>query len=102
MIPTALAVLLAANAAFPIPRAESRPRVDADGFPLPPGAVARIGSSRFRHNDTVTYLLYSTDGKYLLTTTHNEQRMLVWDTANGRLVSRPGCSPRSRIGPCRS
>ena len=39
--------------------------VDADGDPLPPGVVARLGTLRWRHDSSVTALVYSPDGKIL-------------------------------------
>lgn len=63
------------------------PRVDADGFPLPPGAVARIGSTRFLHNDNVWCSQYSPDGRWLATVT-SEEFVHVWDSATGRELMR--------------
>jgi WD40 repeat protein len=60
------------------------PRTDADGDPLPPGALARLGSLRFR----VPYPLeklhasLSPDGKQLLLATDGE--LIVMDTTSGK------------------
>ncbi len=40
-------------AAQAVPNKEAEPRVDVNGDPLPPGAISRIGSSRFRHDGFV-------------------------------------------------
>jgi WD40 repeat protein len=48
-------------------RAKAGPeRVDRFGDPLPPGAVARLGSVRFRVGGEMTALRYTADGKTLL------------------------------------
>jgi WD40 repeat protein len=59
------------------------PRLDAQGDPLPAGAVARIGTSRFRPGDGGGFLTWSRDGKWLLSSGHN--RVYLWE-ASGRLV----------------
>src|SRR6516162_2752291 len=41
---------------------KERPRVDQLGDPLPPGAIARLGSDRFLHDGWVASLALSHDG----------------------------------------
>src|SRR5438477_235510 len=50
----------------PVGGGEPRPaRVDEQGDPLPPGAVARLGTLRFRDEGRVEALAYAPDGKTL-------------------------------------
>jgi WD40 repeat protein len=54
--------------------------------PRPPGAVARLGSPRFRHAGAVHSLRYSADGKRLVTDSY--RGIYVWDAASGRRLLR--------------
>jgi RNA polymerase sigma factor (sigma-70 family) len=74
------------------PRAEATPktdagpsgRQDATGEPLPAEAVSRFGTSRLRHANYIATLLFTPDGKRLISQSYGETRM--WDTATGRLL----------------
>src|SRR5262249_22178414 len=61
-------------------------RQDRLGDPLPPGAVARMGSSRLRHLTHMASLGSETspDGKILLTI--NEYGIRAWSLATGKLL----------------
>src|SRR5947208_3001167 len=59
------------------------PRVDLLGDPLPPGAVARLGSSRWQHGGSVSAVVFSPDGKALLSG-DQDGRILCWDAATGQ------------------
>jgi RNA polymerase sigma factor (sigma-70 family) len=71
-----------------LPKAEGqRPaRTDRYGDPLPPGAIARIGTVRFREGGALFTLAYSPDGKMLAsaTTGYRESVIRLWDTATGK------------------
>jgi len=55
-------------------------------FPLPPEALLRIGTPRFRHQDAVTAIAYSPDGKTIVTGSSGKM-LHFWDT-RGRELGR--------------
>jgi RNA polymerase sigma factor (sigma-70 family) len=61
--------------------------VDAQGDPLPAGALARLGTVRFRHGGPVEALSLSADGKRLATGA-DDGVIRVWDVDTGQLVRR--------------
>src|SRR5262245_7519236 len=72
LLSSVLLVLLTAYAGSAAPQ-EQQPqaekqaaRTDRHGDPLPPGAVARLGTVRWRPNAEIAALVYSADGKTLL------------------------------------
>ncbi len=50
---------------------------------LPPGAIARLGSTHFRHPSHAGYAALSPDGKLLVSVAGNDG-MRIWDVATGR------------------
>jgi len=80
-----LPVLLAAAAST---RAQApAARVDHEGLPLPDGAIARVGTGRFRHGDSGGRdLTFSPDGRMIAAV--NIRGVHVFDTADGRLLHR--------------
>jgi WD40 repeat protein len=60
-------------------------RTDRYGDPLPPGAVARLGTLRFRDVQSFEALAYSPDGRYLATATSSYGRVHFWDVATGKI-----------------
>jgi WD40 repeat protein len=69
---------------------ESAQQTDLYGDPLPVGAVARIGSLRFRTRGAVEALAFSPDGK-LIASAGNGDALRVWDASTGQLYrSLPG------------
>ncbi len=95
----ALAMLPAAlHAAAPF-----TPRTDLYGDPLPAGAVARLGTLRWRHPWHVYLVSYSPDGR-LVVTVGGEESVRVWQATTGKeLVRIPVsasnvvCSPDGKL-----
>jgi RNA polymerase sigma factor (sigma-70 family) len=65
---------------------EKAPRADLHGDALPPGAVARLGTVRFRHEDWVGPFLLSPDGQTLAATAGKS--LSLWEVPTGRLRRR--------------
>jgi RNA polymerase sigma factor (sigma-70 family) len=61
------------------------PRIDASGDPLPLGALARLGSLRFRLGNKLIGLALSPDGKTAITVGGNNQTQF-WDMPTGKLI----------------
>jgi WD40 repeat protein len=74
----------AAKAAVQSKKPEAPPtRADRHGDPLPDGAIARLGTVRWRHGFRVTALTYSLDGKKIAAAGGGAT---LWDAASGKLV----------------
>jgi RNA polymerase sigma factor (sigma-70 family) len=58
-------------------------RTDRYGDPLPDGAIARLGTVRWRHGVTVFALAYSPDGKRIVTAGVS-RALVLWDAATGK------------------
>jgi RNA polymerase sigma factor (sigma-70 family) len=57
-------------------------RTDRYGDPLPPGAVARLGSLRLYHGEQVHRVTLSGDGRWVVSTAADGNRL--WDAVTGR------------------
>jgi WD40 repeat protein len=90
LVPLLLALVpgAAAGAANPVVAAKH----DRFGDPLPPGALARLGTTRFRPGDWVRAAALSPDGKTLATASW--RAIDLWDLATGRKVRR--CAGENR------
>jgi WD40 repeat protein len=73
--------------------------VDADGVPLPPGAVARLGSTRFGHRDLIQPVAFSPDGRTLYVGTAEHEALYAWDAGTGRLRWRVTFAERKPTDP---
>jgi RNA polymerase sigma factor (sigma-70 family) len=60
---------------------------DAAGDPLPGGATARLGTTRFRHMHTVRSVAFTADGKAVITRSWDETSR-VWSLPDGRELRR--------------
>jgi WD40 repeat protein len=87
MSPTPRTALLLAAALAAGAGPANRPRLDAQGEPLPAGAVARLGTARWHHpGGDVRGLAFSPDGKSLASC--SDHLVVVWDRGSGRPVHR--------------
>jgi RNA polymerase sigma factor (sigma-70 family) len=81
--PPAATLPQAQPAAEPKPLGAPRVRTDRHGDPLPDGALARLGTVRWRHGDFVHALAYSPDGKMIVSTGVG-RALVLWDAATGK------------------
>ncbi len=72
-------------AAQPVANPGRRDRVNLQGDPLPDGAVARLGTSRFNHGIDIQAIAYTPDGKGLVSF-GRDGRVHVWESSTGRLM----------------
>jgi WD40 repeat protein len=59
------------------------PHLDGYGDPLPPHALARLGSLRFQHDDAVYSVAFSPDGSKIVTVSGN-RKLWIWDRTTGK------------------
>lgn len=76
-VPPALSPKLVAAPPFP--------RTDAFGDPLPPGALVRFGTTRFRHGGQLHAVAYSPDGKTLASGGYG--RVMLWEASSGKPIA---------------
>ncbi len=76
-----------ANAPPDTPTTEKTERTDLYGDPLPPRALVRIGTVRFRAANCIGQIAYSPDGKTLAARDVNG-KIFLFDTATGRKLRR--------------
>jgi WD40 repeat protein len=60
------------------------PQYDCHGDLLPEGAVARMGTIRFRHAEGICQIVYSADGSRMATL-GRDRTLRVWEAATGKL-----------------
>jgi WD40 repeat protein len=64
-------------------------KVDAHGDPLPPGAIARLGTVRWRHAAGASFIAFLPDGKSVLSA-GEDATVRIWDVATGKETRRFG------------
>jgi WD40 repeat protein len=79
---------IAALLTVPAPVAAQPPRVDAHGDALPPGALARLGTVRFRHDAPVQSVRFSPDGRTVLGSSADGPGARLWEAATGKPLIR--------------
>src|SRR5262245_66096694 len=79
---TLLAVAFAAH-----PAQSQPPAKDVHGDPLPPGAVARLGTLRFRHSGTILFAAFLPGGKSV-SSVSNDGVICVWEFPSGKAIRR--------------
>jgi WD40 repeat protein len=104
MVACSIAMLLAVTTVQP--REPPEPLVDSLGDPLPVGAIARLGTLRFKHSPpesdapffrrgvvnsaaTVLTAVFSPDGKRIATIAQPGQNIRVWEAASGKELHGP-------------
>jgi WD40 repeat protein len=73
-------------------------RTDRYGDPLPPGALARLGTVRLRHAEGVHSLAFTRDGKGLITAGGKKEPIRLWDVATGRMLRQFGGGGEPIVG----
>src|SRR3954471_7193777 len=68
-------------------RKEKVVRTDRYGDPLPDGAVARLGTVRWRQAGTLSCVAFSADGKILASGSRDGQ-VYLWEVATGKELRR--------------
>src|SRR5437899_6633149 len=88
-----LAVILILSSCSPAladaPESNQPVRRDLYWDPLPPGAIARMGTARFRHGYAATSVAFSPDGKTVASGELGNWVHL-WDVSTGRELTRFG------------
>jgi RNA polymerase sigma factor (sigma-70 family) len=79
----------------PVP-AEAELRRDLSGDPLPPGALARLGTLRFRAPDEINELAFAPDGKSIVVS--SRAGLFLFEAASGKRIKRLP-TPESMWGP---
>src|SRR3954452_2687503 len=79
---TALLLALGADARQGQPAAKDR-----HGDPLPPGALTRLGTVRFRHDSSIVFAAFLPDGKRVVSVS-GDGVACVWEFPSGKQIRR--------------
>jgi WD40 repeat protein len=83
------------------PGAKAPVGADVRGDPLPAGALARLGTTRWRHGSTIHYVAFGPEDKTLVTA-GQDNTVRLWDMTTGqeiRRFARPAPAPRQPGAP---
>lgn len=79
---------------------KQKPRVDALGDPLPPGAIARLGTVRLRHGGYVNWMAFSPDGKMLYSNAGGwDDELRIWAVDSGKELHHYTIGNHARLSP---
>ena len=81
LLPIVLACFHEAGGRAPAPR-----HVGPVERPLPVGAIARLGSTRLRHDSEVRAVTFSPDGRKIASV-DSDQKARIWDALTGRMLN---------------
>src|SRR6516162_674932 len=87
LLPVAISLSNAAAETNQPPPTDVKPRVDYSGDLLPAGAMARLGTVRFRQGNIIHALAVSPDGKTIASAGY-PKTIHLWDTATGQRIGR--------------
>ncbi len=77
------------------------PRTDGLGDPLPKGAIARLGTLRFKHNPAANGIIdmayFSPDGTKIVSLVLSSGSIRLWDAASGKEIPGPWTAPNQRF-----
>ncbi|MFL5339373.1 MAG: sigma-70 family RNA polymerase sigma factor [Gemmataceae bacterium] len=79
------------------PAGAGKPAANQHGDPLPPDAIARLGSSRFFYGNTLHDIVLSNDGKLVLAHGSNGNRL--WEIATGKELPLPDVVKKQPVFP---
>src|SRR5438132_6294998 len=98
MLRSPLLTFLVLALAFTADAGEGQPRAkDLYGDPLPPGAVARLGTVRWRHGALVTFAAFLPDGKSVVSA-GDDGYIRLWEFPSGKEIRRiVACPPKDNM-----
>jgi WD40 repeat protein len=76
---------------------QPEPAKDANGDPLPVGAIARLGTTRWRHEGLISFAAFLPDGKSVISVA-GDMTIRVWEFPSGKELRRIDV-PLSNLGP---